>query len=182
MMKKVMAFVLALFAVVSFAGCGKSFEGYYVGEALENDGPYTYVMEVKPNQGSKGYMLSVYRAEYSEYLNTVGRRTYGGTSKYKYSLIETFQVTDPKDSGVLHANLMGMPIDFSVDKEGNILDKSGFTTSTLRQQVRTYKKKDGFKEEDLKADLQKRAMEYYKKKYNTGKYSTLNEESIKFEG
>lgn len=204
-MKKVMAFLLALFAVVSFAGCGKSFDGYYVGNAINEKETDTYVMEIKPTKNNKEYTLSIYQAGYDDKLDVLNKSTskvygnmfavfrtkpltdeeknqYGGPTKFHYKLVQSFRVPDPGDTGVINANMMGYPISFSIDKEGNITDTSNLTTgSYLNASERVFKKVNNFKKEDLKPDLQKKVMEYFKTRYNDD-LSILKEDTVTFEG
>ena len=196
-MKKVMAFLLAVFAVFSFAGCGKNFEGYYVGDAINDRETDTYVMEIKPTKNNKEYTLSIYQAGYNDKLDVLNKSTskvygnvfavfrtkplsdeeknqYGGATKFHYKLVQSFRVPDPGDTGVINANMMGYPISFSIDKDGNI-----FTTASGDMQV--FKKVSNFKKEDLKPELQKKAMEYFKTRYNDD-LSILKEDTVTFEG
>ena len=195
MMKRLIAFFMAIFAVFAFSGCGNDLSGTYVGEPLGQNEPQTVVMDVK-KADKGGYTIAMYKATYklnidvqnkdkARYANPAAAfftgkpvkideehmPRYGGTGKFSYKLDVQLHASEPSKQNIMTAIVPGSfgmgQANFEIDKDGNIIDTNGVSTSGyLVTEPRKFVKVMNFNKDSIKEDLQKRIIVDCERQYN----------------
>ena len=96
---------------------------------------------------------------------------YGGKVKFSYKLKAQIHVSEPDDkgrmTGTYTGGVGGMPCEFVIDKDGNIMDNNGFSClDYIKRSSRKFTKVQDFTQDSVKKDLQERVNNYFKAKYN----------------
>lgn len=185
MIKKIMALIMACFAVFAFAGCGKDISGTYVGESIAKDEPVTYVMKVTKDK-SKGYDVKLYQASYKLKPYVVNKDTaiirsfnafnmwnedmykeipddrlpqVAVKADFQYDEYLSFIMSDLNDQNVMTevgAKGIDKPKALKLDKDGNLID---IHTAMSSGDYLTTKDRKFVKAKDFKLDTVKEELQ-----------------------